>query len=367
MAVLGILASLRSPAGQRELTAELSADGDLGPSPDNAAAAKELAIILAKGIAPVENHGETNTRTGSGDEDIDMVSVEEEETKKRQESNSLAQRCRSLAGPAISAIHELLLVVARSSNTDKRANTNTSQPLTSDLDEVLLTLIAYTNGREVPGGEVEEESISWTTPEIANQAETTLLLTEKLLFSPGSSSSRPRDEFIIRGILENYLRPLFSKTKRPTAITATGRKAAYSADNNDEGGLPDDSWVTKPWKFTDHRAIPVFAWAVDEADVSVFCNSCLFILSIPLYLQQLLSAKGHIYISISLTFVLLFSFFLTKGTTNHQTMATLHPRSSNPSRRPEHQHPKSGSQDPLEVPGQIPPKTSSRHRSGTSL
>lgn len=242
-------------------------------------AAEELAIILTKWISPVEDHN-TN-KAADGDEDVDMVSgllrffllsssilnnlrvhslhqvantiaywnIEENgEAKKRKQYNELVQRCRALAGPAISAIHELLLLTG-TSNTRRDANTN--------LDEVLITLIAFASFVKPSR---DQEDAEWTPPGIPVQAETTLL-DEKIL-PPGAS----RDQFIIDGILGRYLRPLFSKTKRPAAVTVSGRKAAYPHED-DESGLPDDSWVTKPWKFTDHRAIPVFAWAVDKSDV----------------------------------------------------------------------------------------------------
>ncbi|KAK4215666.1 mitochondrial CCA tRNA nucleotidyltransferase [Rhypophila decipiens] len=228
--LLGILISLYSPAVT--FTQQGSSNYDVEE------AAERFAILVAKGIAPVENHESSKS---SDDGDTDMLSDQDTQTKKK--FNDLAQRCRFLASPAIAAIRRLLTLTATASP---------EKTVAPNLDQVLLTLIACTS-RE------HSEEDTWTSPEIAKQADAALV---KVLPVGGSS----RDQFITGGILERYLRPLFSKTKRPAAITASGRKAAYSDDDDREQGLPDDSWVTKPWKFTDHRAIPVFAWAVDQAD-----------------------------------------------------------------------------------------------------
>ncbi|KAM7186884.1 mitochondrial CCA tRNA nucleotidyltransferase [Rhypophila sp. PSN 637] len=227
---------LRNP-GVEDVSGAVEEQG--GSNDDIEEAAERLAILVAQGIAPVEDHASSKS---PDDGDTDMLSEEDQETETKK-LNDIAQRCRFLASPAIAAIRRLLTLTA----TDSPEKT-----VAPNLDQVLLTLIACTSREHF-------EEDTWTSPEIAKQAEAAL---GKVLPVGGSS----RDQFIIGGILERYLRPLFSKTKRPAAITASGRKAAYSDDDDREQGLPDDSCVTKPWKFTDHRAIPVFAWAVDQAD-----------------------------------------------------------------------------------------------------
>ncbi|KAK3398466.1 hypothetical protein B0T20DRAFT_498348, partial [Sordaria brevicollis] len=116
-------------------------------------------------------------------------------------------------------------------------------------NDILLTLISYTNPSE-----------GWTTPELAARA--TLLLQEHFASKPAEES---KQDFITSHILQFYLRPLFSRSS-PTNVTPSGRPSAYQNPDARPSGLPDDSSVTKPWKFVDLRAVTVFEWAVSEAD-----------------------------------------------------------------------------------------------------
>ncbi len=119
-------------------------------------------------------------------------------------------------------------------------------------DEVLFALLVYT-----------DKTTTWGSPQTKASA---AKLLEQQLNTPGSLG---KDQFIAESILQNYLRPLFSKSK-PSSITASGRKAEYHDTAATRGeGIPDDSALTKPWKFTDLRAIPAMKWAVREADVSI--------------------------------------------------------------------------------------------------
>jgi len=164
---------------------------------------------------------------------LSIRNSEEEEDTNQQKFRQLTQRCRTLADSAINTLQ----LLARKTPLDQ----------VPALDDVFLTLVAFTT----------EES--WATPQTTRQA--TAILDEQL---PLGSS---RDQFIVEGVLQRYLRPLFSKSK-PSSITASGRKAAYSdGESTREQGLPDDSRLTKPWKFNDYRAIPVVSWAVTAADV----------------------------------------------------------------------------------------------------
>jgi hypothetical protein len=87
------------------------------------------------------------------------------------------------------------------------------------------------------------------------------------LLSSHLATISDRKSFLIDGVLTDYLKPLFSRS-RPAAVTASGRKAEFAPDELErEPGLPDDSRRTKPWKYVDLRSIPVLAWALGaEAD-----------------------------------------------------------------------------------------------------
>lgn len=130
--------------------------------------------------------------------------------------------------------------------------------------ECLLTAISFT-----------DPSQEWSTFESAHLA-STILTTQKI----------SKEEFIPQQILQRYLHPLFSKSK-PASVTSSGRKAAYpDQSREDGGGMPDDTPETKPWKFSDLRAVPVVAWAVTEADVGLFFS---FFFSIPCAYQIIVS------------------------------------------------------------------------------
>jgi hypothetical protein len=120
-------------------------------------------------------------------------------------------------------------------------------------DEVLYTILAYTEETQTDG--------SHNTEAIADR------LLEQQFNIQGSST---KEEFLTETVLQAYLRPLFSKSK-PSSITASGRKAEYTDGLGSKAeSMPDESAVTKPWKYTDMRAIPAVAWAVREADVSAY-------------------------------------------------------------------------------------------------
>lgn len=99
----------------------------------------------------------------------------------------------------------------------------------------------------------------WTTDEIRKIARLTLKwqLSQRL----------PLENVLVNMVLIGYLRPLFSKSKSK-AITASGRKAAFPDEDDPHRGLQDDTVEIKAWKFGDHRAIAVFQWTVQSAEVS---------------------------------------------------------------------------------------------------
>lgn len=128
----------------------------------------------------------------------------------------------------------------------------TTDPIRLD-DEVLYTLLAYTDETPAEGNHETEA--------VANR------LLEQQFSIPDSLT---KDKFLTETVLQTYLRPLFSQSK-PSSITASGRKAEYADGGGSKAeSMPDESAVTKPWKYTDMRAIPAVAWAVREADVSAY-------------------------------------------------------------------------------------------------
>ncbi|KAK5657705.1 hypothetical protein OQA88_2777 [Cercophora sp. LCS_1] len=205
----------------------LQADG-FSPQDDTDDVVTALARTLAKTMSPVVLPLETYE--AHEDDDMDLDEDRENDTRAR-----VVQRCRATAPAACRALN----LLAEKSGSESIAD-----------DSVLVILCAYANPTE-----------EWVdTEETASQA-TALLM--KLL----TRKNLDKNQLIIEVILQRYLRPLFSKSK-PASITASGRKAEYL---DPAGGrtetLPDDSSETKPWKFTDFRAIPVITWAAHEADV----------------------------------------------------------------------------------------------------
>lgn len=133
--------------------------------------------------------------------------------------------------------------------------------------ETILTLISLTDTwaeerlRNTPYCHFAPQTDPWTTPEASERAS---LVLEKQL-----SRYFTTETLVVKVILQDYLRPLFSKS-RPSAVTASGRKAEFQDEEDARRGLRDEI-VAKPWKYADHRAIAVFRWAVHEANAS-----CLF-------------------------------------------------------------------------------------------
>ena len=85
-------------------------------------------------------------------------------------------------------------------------------------------------------------------------------------FKGASRAAKPL--WIVDGILKQYLRPLFARS-RPATVTESGRKTEFGRGGG--GAMTDiasaESPRNKPWKYVDLRAVPVFSWAVHEADV----------------------------------------------------------------------------------------------------
>jgi len=197
--------------------------------------AHQIASVLAKTMAPIL---------------LGVNGVDDQENDDEETSGSngpyrrVVQRCLAVSPPAIEA---LVLLAKKATSAAIAAN-----------DDLVLTLAAFTSKTQ-----------DWVpSPEAANNASELL---RGLLTASGTS----REQFIAQTILQHYLRPLFSKSK-PASITASGRKAEYVDPAAGRGeGLPDDSNKTKPWKFSDFRAIALASWAIEESDVSSCHMSCL--------------------------------------------------------------------------------------------
>lgn len=135
-------------------------------------------------------------------------------------------------------------------------------------NEALLTLISFSDpwwlessslASETELPEKPQEPLPWSTKETSDVAIRVLEL---------QLNVRPSlDELLVEAILKGYLRPLFSKST-PKTVTASGRKAEYADDEEDpHRGLRDESKDIKPWKYADHRALAIFQWTVETAQV----------------------------------------------------------------------------------------------------
>lgn len=115
--------------------------------------------------------------------------------------------------------------------------------------KVLISAIAYTNPLD-----------RWT--DAAMMASANTLLSH---FATQSMSTK----FIINDILTDFIRPLFSKTKRLETITASGRKAMESSAppaRFDAGKEMDHK--NQPWRYDAVYTITVLGWVVENIDVS---------------------------------------------------------------------------------------------------
>ncbi|KAL8372427.1 hypothetical protein RB595_001974 [Gaeumannomyces hyphopodioides] len=101
-----------------------------------------------------------------------------------------------------------------------------------------------------------DPSLPWTTPEAARRAADV---------ARAVAERKGKTVLIADDVLRDYLRPLFSKS-RPAAVTASGRRAEFAEEPGALGSLALETRAAKPWKHTDLRAVPVFAWALYEAD-----------------------------------------------------------------------------------------------------
>lgn len=83
---------------------------------------------------------------------------------------------------------------------------------------------------------------------------------ERLLdrYRPGEK----KQDFIITGVLERYLRPIFSKST--SAVTAEGRPALFRESLPPDGGFHAQR---ASWKDAGPHIVAVFDWAVEASEV----------------------------------------------------------------------------------------------------
>ncbi|KAL2157480.1 hypothetical protein VTH06DRAFT_6031 [Thermothelomyces fergusii] len=253
-----------------------------GPAGDDEDAVRELALGVAHVIAPVV----AAQRQEEADETGQRSELSGQELLERSEEFS--EHCLGLAGPGVEILSALV--------------TRPASPVRLH-DEVLLTLLAY-SGDETrpcrPGAET------------ATRAAADRLLQQQF----GVPGAPTKEHFVTETVLQAFLRPLFSKSK-PSTITASGRKAEYvdGAAASRAESMPDDTALTKPWKFTDLRAIPAAGWAVREADAQLVAKHW------PLFIPVLLTLVDDIATSVRRRGLLILADFLAKmpGRTLHDT------------------------------------------------
>ncbi|KAH6635214.1 hypothetical protein B0J18DRAFT_472244 [Chaetomium sp. MPI-SDFR-AT-0129] len=185
---------------------------------------------------------------------------------------ALAERCSSSSILSIQVITSLLDTVAtpegRDNNGTNDDDASASSPIQLD-DQTLYLLMVY-------AGSSDQRIV---VPSQVKAAASRLLAKQFTTSTGNDNNNRAEEEprsktaFITETVLQSYLRPLFSRS-RPATVTASGRKAAYpDQDDSGAGGprrggasLLEETAQTKPWKYTDLRAVPVLGWAVKEAD-----------------------------------------------------------------------------------------------------
>lgn len=137
-------------------------------------------------------------------------------------------------------------------------------------DDALLTAITFSDAwwlepsSEVVTIERAQEPFPWTTRETSSVARRALelQLTKRL----------PLEDLLVETVLKGYLRPLFSSSG-PKTVTASGRKAEFTNEDDAHADLRDESKEAKPWKYADHRATAVFQWTVETAQARSTCNT----------------------------------------------------------------------------------------------
>lgn len=201
--------------------------------PEDNASAQQLCDYVGRIIAPCP-HAEVGPVSGTVNEppcDSPRSVADQTADDDCPEYEQVAHRSREIAPYGLSVLQILVNDYSTKFSVD-----------------TLLTVISFTNPAVTD---------PWTTQEACDLARD--LLSQQLLHHFNQSD-------LIETILKDYLRPAFSKS-RPKAVTASGRKAEFPEEDDPHRGLADDTKEVKPWKYEDHRAIPVFHWVVLATDV----------------------------------------------------------------------------------------------------
>ncbi|KAK4238163.1 mitochondrial CCA tRNA nucleotidyltransferase [Achaetomium macrosporum] len=234
-------------------------------------AVQELARNIAKAIAPAVSQDEGADRDDAVPAGrLIAVPVFNETLSKA--SKQLILHCMSVYSLGISAL-EALVKQAHAVQLD---------------DEVLVTLLFFT-----------DDTRRWVNPDARKGA-------NRILEQHFNAASPTKEQVITEVVLQRYLRPVFSRSK-PASITASGRKAEYTDGTANRGeSIPDDTALTKPWKYTDFRAIPAVAWAVREADSQLIATNW------PLFIPVLLTLVDDSTTPIRRQGLLILTDFLSK-------------------------------------------------------
>lgn len=137
-------------------------------------------------------------------------------------------------------------------------------------DDTLFTVVAFSDTwwLEYSSDNVltdkAQESFPWTAIETRKVAARAL--------EPQFTKRLPLEDLLVETVLKGYLRPLFSGSGQKS-VTASGRKAEFTDEDDAHQDLRDESKEVKPWKYMDHRAIAVFQWTVEMAQVRSTCTT----------------------------------------------------------------------------------------------
>ncbi|EFX03905.1 hypothetical protein CMQ_833 [Grosmannia clavigera kw1407] len=194
----------------------------------DAASRRTIRTFVARTMAPI---------LGNDDDDDDDEATRHGDRTSNQ--HAAAMRCsQAVADDAVAVLRWAL------------ADDDTLSPSDNDDVQVLASIIA-----------AAEAGQPWTTGTAAAAAGDLLQRLHPQL---------PSADWIVDGLLNGYVRPLFARGPRPQGLTSAGRKDQYG-DRGGGGGLASratdsETRAAKPWKYGDLRAVPVFSWALQESD-----------------------------------------------------------------------------------------------------
>ncbi|KJR87899.1 uncharacterized protein SPSK_07245 [Sporothrix schenckii 1099-18] len=206
-------------------------------SAKDAVARRQICRFLARMLTPID------------DATYDAELTPGEHTSGQRDQ--IARRCKSVADDGLAVLERVGLPLADETGHANEKSDDTAE----DHAQTLYTITALADAGQ-----------PWTT-------DTAAAMASRLLTNHFANADSKKSEWIADGILKQYLRPLFARS-RPATVTESGRKAAFASNTggSSTSTAPHDtttnreSHQAKPWKYVDMRAISVFAWAVHEAD-----------------------------------------------------------------------------------------------------